>query len=1068
MPGLISVSDFVHETSEDFNSPTTSNFVSRISQCRETVSKCDEALSGDKECLVKFKNAIKDLNKTGLNHVNCEQELSKALNKLGELALIRDDESDDVGTAFQKFSVVTKELSTLMNNLMKNLETMVLNPTDRLLKTELRGSKGDIKRPFDRAWKEYQDKYSELERHKKKAAKEVGLYRSDLTPGEIADEMDKERKYLQLTMTEYLLRVNEVKTKKGALLLQQLLEFYRAQYNYFSEGLQTIEHFGNYIEDLTYKLHLIKQQQQEEKSHLLDLRNLLKSSPGFSKVNQQVIQSSTTTSTVQQKSSTQNNSNNYAPYTLHQAKGDASLGNKKSGYLSKRSEGRLRNIWQKRRCVVMEGFLDIYHADESKTPTRVNLLTCQMKPVAEDRLNFDVVSYNRTYHFQAETELEKDEWMSVLLNSKDGALNQAFEDNGKSTSANQGFIELQRTLVNTIRGLPGNDKCCDCGSNNDATWISTNFGIIVCIECSGIHREMGVHISKIQSLTLDNIGTSQLLVARVMSNELFNKVMEARVLKQKLHPSSTMDERKAYIKSKYVDKKFVQPFCSNAGELLNELETAIDSQSIYDLLQVIGEAHLHGVDITDPLTSSEFAETSLHYAISHETGQSLHVVDFLVQNSTSLDRQTREGNTPLHYCVIQNQTESMRLLLRSGANPSIENNNGKTPLSIAKERSHKLCEELLQHALHRKKTMFENVNIDWHLALDDGSTDFSDDETLDEHSSRTGTNVGIRTPERNSAFSPNEKSGGRLRPLSVYTPNHVHNINNNSMTSSSISPLNKGGDWMQHSDWSRGTPSTDSGDSPGSDRVMPPPPPPPSTKKPIVSSSNLATSMVGSLKKGTKKHTSPSYNTLPSNRYIRSSPKVISNSPAYHKRSPSSDSGNGTLHNPLSRSNTPVSYLSSGGKVHTVFLQVGPKSEGGASSDNSASPPLQSFTEESSPENNRLSPTILHHSRMTQSTESLDSMSDESGGGGRGIGGRSSNVVSHRLRNLHYDFANLRKCRALYDCEADNEDELTFEEGDLVAIINEETEDENWMEGVLITDPTKRGLFPVSFVHMLD
>ena len=50
---------------------------------------------------------------------------------------------------------------------------------------------------------------------------------------------------------------------------------------------------------------------------------------------------------------------------------------------------------------VREGFLDIYHADESKLPTKVNLLTCQMKPVADDRLCFDVVSYNRTYHFQA-------------------------------------------------------------------------------------------------------------------------------------------------------------------------------------------------------------------------------------------------------------------------------------------------------------------------------------------------------------------------------------------------------------------------------------------------------------------------------------------------------------------------------------------------------------------------------------------------------------------------------------------------------------------------------------------
>ena len=73
----------------------------------------------------------------------------------------------------------------------------------------------------------------------------------------------------------------------------------------------------------------------------------------------------------------------------------------------------------------------------------------------------------------------------------------------------------------------------------------------------------------------------------------------------------------------------------------------------------------------------------------------MHIVDFIVQNSSSLDKQTREGNTPLHYCVIQNQCESMRLLLRSGANPGLENKNGKTPLSIAKERGHELCEELV-------------------------------------------------------------------------------------------------------------------------------------------------------------------------------------------------------------------------------------------------------------------------------------------------------------------------------------------------------------------------------------
>jgi Arf-GAP/SH3 domain/ANK repeat/PH domain-containing protein len=71
----------------------------------------------------------------------------------------------------------------------------------------------------------------------------------------------------------------------------------------------------------------------------------------------------------------------------------------------------------------------------------------------------------------------------------------------------------------------------------DATWLSTNFGIIVCIECSGIHRDLGVHISRIQSLTLDNVGTSQLLLARHMTNNAFNEVMEYMLHVPKLTPT---------------------------------------------------------------------------------------------------------------------------------------------------------------------------------------------------------------------------------------------------------------------------------------------------------------------------------------------------------------------------------------------------------------------------------------------------------------------------------------------------------------------------------------------------
>lgn len=54
----------------------------------------------------------------------------------------------------------------------------------------------------------------------------------------------------------------------------------------------------------------------------------------------------------------------------------------------------------------------------------------------------------------------------------------------------------------------------------DPGWLSTNLGILTCIECSGIHREMGVHVSRIQSLSLDSLGTSDLLVGQTRSDEL--------------------------------------------------------------------------------------------------------------------------------------------------------------------------------------------------------------------------------------------------------------------------------------------------------------------------------------------------------------------------------------------------------------------------------------------------------------------------------------------------------------------------------------------------------------------
>lgn len=57
----------------------------------------------------------------------------------------------------------------------------------------------------------------------------------------------------------------------------------------------------------------------------------------------------------------------------------------------------MRRVWQKRKCMVKaEGFLDICHADESKEPTHINLLTCQIKVVPDDKRGFDLISCEYT------------------------------------------------------------------------------------------------------------------------------------------------------------------------------------------------------------------------------------------------------------------------------------------------------------------------------------------------------------------------------------------------------------------------------------------------------------------------------------------------------------------------------------------------------------------------------------------------------------------------------------------------------------------------------------------------
>ncbi|KAL0970296.1 hypothetical protein UPYG_G00240000 [Umbra pygmaea] len=649
-----------------------------------------------------------------------------------------------MGECLQKFSKKLEEILEAQGE--------VIEATQKSVKVKLQNFVKEDVRRFKEVRKEFERGSETLEAALGKNAQATRGKQHEVE--EASNALLNARKTFRSGALDYVLQINVIEAKKKTDILMSMVSMMDAQSLFFQQGHKSLSELDDYRRRLSEEhtqlvLNAAREKRDMEQRH----------------------------AAIKKKDVSYDNS-------LMDFCADAPNGIAMEGYLYKRASNAFKT-WSRRWFSIQKNQL-VYQKKFKDPPTVVmeDLRLCTVKIFSDNerRFCFEVVSPAKSCMLQADSEHQQQGWISAVQNSIASAFQERREDTHSPRERCSSFTggspggagvygeqEKMRGLeaLEEVQVIPGNRQCCDCGEPGP-DWASINLGITLCIVCSGIHRSLGVHFSKVRSLTLDSWEPELVRLMCELGNTAINRIYEARIDEitiKKPHPSSPRGDKESWIRSKYVEKKFIQKLPetgrniplrrssarrnrSNTQDRLSNSRPPLKPKpnratlprltglSQSDLVQKNStsihkdDEHEEEVDLSGlhpgallyrsaamqhfPLMADalahgadvnwvNMAEDSSTPLIQAVTANSLAACEFLLQNGANVNTADSNGRGPLHHATILGHTGLVCLFLKRGADYNARDNTEKDPITIAVETANADIVTLLRIAKMNKE-----------------------------------------------------------------------------------------------------------------------------------------------------------------------------------------------------------------------------------------------------------------------------------------------------------------------------------------------------------------------------